>query len=127
MRNQIFAALLLPIVFGIAGSVHAEDELLIYAVVSEEPKDKTHVPAKVSISDVVSDTKLLVPDTIAHNPVWRTLEICHAVRLEGTKTSEGIKVVDAKIINASMLPMSLQAFAGDCLIKKALNVAPLVD
>ncbi|WP_455246179.1 hypothetical protein [Petrachloros mirabilis] len=127
MRNPIFAALVFSTVFGIASSVNAEGELLIYAVVSEEPKDKTQVPAKVSISDVVSDSKLFVPDTIANNPVWRTLEICHAVRLEGTKTSDGIKVLDAKIINASMLPMSLQAFAGDCLIKKALNVAPMVD
>jgi len=26
-----------------------------------------------------------------------------------------------------MLPMSLQSFAGDCLIKKALEIAPMVD
>jgi hypothetical protein len=26
-----------------------------------------------------------------------------------------------------MLPMSLQSFAGDCLIKKAVEIAPMVD
>jgi len=26
-----------------------------------------------------------------------------------------------------MLPMSLQSFAGDCLIKKAIEIAPMVD
>jgi len=31
------------------------------------------------------------------------------------------------VIDASMLPMSLQSFAGDCLIKKALEIAPMVD
>jgi hypothetical protein len=49
------------------------------------------------------------------------------MRVEGTKTLEGYRVVTVKIIDASMLPMSLQSFAGDCLIKKAIEVAPLVD
>lgn len=127
MRDLFVAAFILVIPLGVIGAAGAGDEVLMYAVVSEVPKDKTHVPAKVSVNDEVSDTNLLVPETIANNPVWRTLEICHAVRLEGTKSSDGIRVVDAKIINASMLPMSLQAFAGDCLIKKALSVAPLMD
>jgi hypothetical protein len=26
-----------------------------------------------------------------------------------------------------MLPMSLQSFAGDCLINKSIEIAPLVD
>lgn len=127
MKHLFVTAFLLAMPLGIIGVAGAGDDVLMYAVIREIPKDKTHVPAKVSLNDVVSDTTLLVPESIATNPVWRTLEICHAVRLEGIKSADGIKVVDAKIINASMLPMSLQAFAGDCLMKKALSVAPLMD
>jgi hypothetical protein len=41
--------------------------------------------------------------------------------------AEGYQVLTVRVIDASMLPMSLQSFAGDCLIKKAIEVAPLVD
>ena len=101
--------------------------LLIFAVVSEVPKNKARVAVKASISDAVSDTKLLASETILNNPIWKKLEICHAMRVEGTKVAEGYQVLTVRIIDASMLPMSLQSFAGDCLIKKAIEVAPLVD
>ena len=106
---------------------HSEDELLIFAVVNEAPKDKSRVSVKASINDVAIDTKLLASETILNNLIWKKLEICHAMRVEGTKTQEGYKVTTVRIIDASMLPMSLQSFAGDCLIKKAIEVAPLVD
>jgi hypothetical protein len=108
-------------------TVSAEDESLIFAVVSEVPKDRLRVSAKISINDVVSDVKLLASDTILNNPIWKKLEICHALRIEGIKAAEGVKLSTIRVIDASMLPMSLQTFAGDCLIKKAIEVAPLVD
>ena len=106
---------------------YAEDELLIFAVVSEVPKDKSRVAVKASVNDVASDTKLLASEAILNNLIWKKLEICHAMRVEGTKAPEGYRVLSVRIIDASMLPMSLQSFAGDCLIKKAIEVAPLVD
>ena len=106
---------------------YADDELLIFAVVSEVPKDKSRVPVKASVNDVAMDTKLLASDAILSNLVWKKLEICHAMRVEGTKAPDGYRVLTVRIIDAGMLPMSLQSFAGDCLIKKAIEVAPLVD
>jgi hypothetical protein len=47
--------------------------------------------------------------------------------VEGMKALDGYRVLTVRIIDASMLPMSLQSFAGDCLIKKAIEVAPLAD
>ena len=120
-------ALLLTCLTGTSGIGHAEEELLIFAVVSEVPKDKSRVAVKASVNDVATDTKLLASDTILNNPIWKKLEICHAMRVEGTKAPEGYRILTVRIIDASMLPMSLQSFAGDCLIKKAIEVAPLVD
>jgi hypothetical protein len=71
--------------------------------------------------------KLLASETILNNLIWKKLEICHAMKLEGNKVPDGFQVVTVHVIDASMLPMSLQSFAGDCLIKKAIEIAPLVD
>ena len=127
MKRRSWMAVLLAFVLGAAVGVSAEDELLIFAVVSEVPKDKSRVAVKASINDVASDTKLLASETILTNPIWKKLEVCHAMRVEGTKAPDGYRVATVRIIDASMLPMSLQSFAGDCLIKKAIEVAPLVD
>jgi hypothetical protein len=51
----------------------------------------------------------------------------HAMKVEGAKTGDGFKVSSARILDASMLPMALQGFAGDCLIKKAVDIAPMAD
>lgn len=101
--------------------------MIAFAVVSEPPKDKTRVPAKVAIEGVVSDLKLLASEQILSNPVWRRLEICHAMKLEGQKVQDGFRVASVRMIDGAMLPMVLQGFAGDCLLKKALEMAPLVD
>ena len=115
------------IVAGPASVAQAEGEILAFAVISESPKDKARILAKVSVNDAVSDMKLLASETILNNLIWKKLEICHAMKLEGYKASEGFQVVTVHVIDASMLPMSLQSFAGDCLIKKALEIAPMVD
>ena len=127
MKGLCGVAVLLAFVIGAGLAGLAEEELLIFAVVSEVPKDKSRVAVKASVNDVATDTKLLASDAILNNLIWKKLEICHAMRVEGTKTPEGYRVVTVRIIDASMLPMSLQSFAGDCLIKKAIEVAPLVD
>ena len=110
-----------------ASFVQADGETPVFAVVSEAPKDNARVSAKVSVNDVVSDMKLLASETILNNLIWKKLEICHALKMEGYKVAEGFQIVTVHVIDASMLPMSLQSFAGDCLIKKAIEIAPLVD
>lgn len=114
-------------VTGTASLVQADGEVLGFAVVSETPRDKARISAKVSVNDAVSDMKLLASDTILNNLIWKKLEICHAMRIEGYKVAEGFQIVTVHVIDAGMLPMSLQSFAGDCLIKKAIEIAPLVD
>ncbi|MBI5316192.1 MAG: hypothetical protein HZB34_09490 [Nitrospirae bacterium] len=115
------------LMLGTASTVQADGEILAFAVVSEAPKDKARVAAKVSIHDAVSDMKLLASETILNNLIWKKLEICHAMKLHGFKAAEGFQVVTVHVIDAGMLPMSLQSFAGDCLIKKAIEIVPLVD
>ncbi len=104
-----------------------DEEVVAFAVVSEPPKDKSRVSAKVAIDGSVTDLKLLASDQILSNLIWKKLEICHAMKLEGQKVQEGFRVAAVKMIDGAMLPMVLQGFAGDCLLKKALEVAPLVD
>ena len=126
-RLSLLLMLFWLIAMGSASLVKADGELLVFAVVSEAPKDRARVPARVSMNDAVSNMKLLASETILNNLIWKKLEICHAMKLEGFKVAEGFQVVTVHVIDASMLPMSLQSFAGDCLIKKAIEIAPLVD
>lgn len=108
-------------------SAGGEDTVFVFAVVSAPPKDRMRVPAKVAIEGSVADIKLLASDDILTNLTWKKLEICHALKLEGHRTSEGFRVRTVHAIDGAMLPMVLQGFAGDCLLKKALEVAPFVD
>ncbi|MDH4187795.1 MAG: hypothetical protein OEV08_12445 [Nitrospira sp.] len=125
---MLFVLMLVSLVsIGPVSLVQADSELMAYAVVSEVPKDKSRVSAKVSLNDAVSDIKLMASDTILNNLIWKKLEICHAMKLEGFKVADGFQVVTVHVIDAGMLPMSLQSFAGDCLIKKAIDIAPMVD
>mgnify|MGYP003336862206 CR=1 FL=1 len=126
------------IAIGVAGVVLAmlpwvgnqaagDEDVVAYAVVSEPPRDKARIAAKVAIDGSVADMRLLASETILSNPIWRKLEICHAMKLEGQKASDGFRVTSVRVIDGAMLPMLLQGFAGDCLLRKALEVAPLVD
>lgn len=126
-RLFLFLLFLSLIAMGTVFFVQANGEILGFAVVSEVPKDKAKVSAKVSVNDAVSDMKLLASETILNNLIWKKLEICHAMRIEGHKVAEGFQIVTVHMIDAGMLPMSLQSFAGDCLIKKAVEIAPMVD
>lgn len=112
---------------GLAVPAAAQDEPFIYAVVSEEPKDKSRVAAKAAVDGAVVDIKLLASEAILNNLIWKKLEICHAMRLEGSKSGDSFRVTSVRVVDASMLPMLLQGVAGDCLIKKAIDLAPMVD
>ena len=120
-------ALGIVIAFGMSGPAWADDEQVFFAVISDVPKDKMRISAKVLQDGASSDTKLIPSETVVTNPVWRTLEVCHALKIEGMKISDGLKVMSARVLDASMLPMGLQGFAGDCLIKKAVEIAPLAE
>ena len=130
MRHPAFLLCsILIVLVGVAHTVSAgtEEDVIAFAVVSELPKDKTRVPAKVAIEGSVTDMKLLASDHILSNLAWKQLEICHALKLEGQKSSEGFRIHSVRVIDGAMLPMVLQGYAGDCLLKKALEVAPFVD
>jgi hypothetical protein len=129
IRTAILMCGVLIVMAGVVklSSVLAEEDLVAFAVVSELPTDTTRVPAKVAIDGSVSDMKLLASDQILSNLVWKKLEVCHALKLEGHKSPEGFRIHSVRAIDGAMLPMVLQGIAGDCLLKKALEVAPFVD
>lgn len=129
IRTAILMCGILLVMAGVVRSLSAiaDENVLAFAVVTELPKDKTRVPAKVAIDGSVSDMKLLASDQILSNLVWKNLEVCHALKLEGQKSSDGFRIHSLRAIDGAMLPMVLQGFAGDCLLKKALEVAPFVD
>jgi hypothetical protein len=107
--------------------VIANDGVVAFAVVSEDPKDTARVPARIAIDGTVSQMRLLASEQILSNLIWKKLEICHALKLEGHKSQDGFHVLSVRAIDAAMLPMVLQGFAGDCLLRKALEIAPFVD
>lgn len=112
---------------GPAWSQQQDDPPLVFAVVTKVPKDLAKVPARVFAGGQVVDSVLLAPDTILANPIWRTLEVCHSLRLGAWKTPDGFKLDTVRVIDSSQLPMELQGVAGDCLIRKALDIAPMAD
>ncbi len=127
MSRFRWLALGMLMVSGLVVPAWGEDEQVFFAVVSDVPKDKTRISAKVLQDGSSSDMKLIAGDLVVGNPVWRALEVCHALKIEGVKIGDGLKVMSARVLDASMLPMALQGFAGDCLIKKAVEIAPLAE
>lgn len=105
-----------------------EDPLILFAVVTQIPKDKKQVTAQaVGTGGAVTEIVLIASEAVLANPIWKKLEICQSLRVEAWKNPDGYRVVSAKILDSSMLPMSLQGIAGDCLLKKALEFAPPED
>lgn len=105
---------------------HAQET--IFAVVTNVSKDKKQATAQISVGGgAVSESTLLPTEDVLENLIWRKLEICHSLRAEGLKTGEGYRITSVKMLDAGMLPMTLQGMAGECLLKKALEFAPLVD
>ncbi len=127
-RTAVIVCLLILVMEFLGPSfVMADDAVVAFAVVSEDPKDTARVSARIAIDGVVSEMKLLASEQILSNLIWKKLEICHALKLEGHKSPDGFHVLSVRAIDAAMLPMVLQGFAGDCLLRKALEIAPFVD
>lgn len=127
MKFGVFLILGMVALEGLAWSQEPGDALLAFAVVTKVPKDLAKVSARVFVGGQVVDSVLLAPETIIGNPIWRTLEICHSLRLGAWKTPEGFKLDTVRVIDSSQLPMELQGVAGDCLIRKAVDIAPMVE
>ena len=105
----------------------SDDEEPVFAVVTKVQKDRRQATARIYIGGTVVETTLIPTDATLDNPIWRKLEICHSLRMQGAKTSEGYRITALRNLDAGMLPMALQGIAGDCLTKKALEFAPAID
>src|SRR5688572_21648542 len=123
--NPPFVIAMAMLIWLIACPVSAQET--IFAVVTSVPKDKRLITAEISVGGTVSQATLAPTEEVLDNLIWRNLEICHALKAEGLKMGEGYRVTSVKALDAGMLPMALQGVAGECLLKKALEFAPLVD
>lgn len=130
IRTGILSAALVALL-GVTASSAAqqpqEDGVLIFAVVTSISKDRQQVMAQVSEGGQVVEATLIPSETIHGSSIWRTLEICHSLRAYAAKADDGYHLLKVRAIEAGMLPMAMQGLAGDCLLKKALDFAPLVD
>ena len=104
-----------------------QDPELLFAVVTKVSKDRRQVTAQVSSGGVVSEATLIASEAVLDNLIWKKLEVCHALKADAWKNAEGYRLVSIKVLDAGMLPMALQGIAGDCMIKKALEIAPQGD
>ena len=123
-KAAIALAALASLVF-LATRVSAQDT--IFAVVTKVDKDKRQAVAQVLAGGTVAESVLVPTEAVQDNLIWKKLEMCHSLKAEATKSPEGYRIMSVKMLDAGMLPMSLQGIAGDCLLKKALEFAPLVD
>lgn len=125
-QTRIIGAMMMAVLLSfVTGPVSAQET--IFAVVTSVSKDKRQAVAQVAVEGTVSAAALVPTDDVLDNPIWRNLEICHSLKAEGLKAGEGYRITSVKGLDAGMLPMPLQGIAGECLIKKALEFAPLVD
>jgi len=129
MTRTGWIGLLAGVVYGLAAAVALpqSDPLIVFAVVTKISKDRKQVQAQVFEGGATSEAALIPTDPIVDNLVWRKLEICQALKLEAWKNPEGYRIVSIRVLDAGMLPMTLQGIAGDCLIRKALEFGPPVD
>ncbi len=101
--------------------------LLIFAVITEPPENKKQITAQVFAGGRVEEANLVADEGILQNIMWKKLEICHSLKVQALKVPEGYRIVSFRVVGAGMLPMSLQGVAGDCLLRKALEYAPLLE
>jgi hypothetical protein len=104
-----------------------QDPEVLFAVVTKVSKDRRQVTAQVSSGGVVSESTLIASEAVLDNLIWKKLEICHALKADAWKNAEGYRLVSIRVLDAGMLPMALQGIAGDCMMKKALEIAPQGD
>jgi hypothetical protein len=124
-RIGLPAVLILSVLIGT--SLISAQETVLFAVVTNVSKDKKQATAQVVSTGAVSEAVLIPTEAVLENLIWKKLEACHSLRADASKIAEGYRIYSIKILDAGMLPMPLQGVAGDCLLKKALEFAPLVD
>lgn len=114
---------------GVAGRAPAQqDASLIFAVIIEAPTDKSRVIAEALAGEKrLGEVMLLADEGLQRHVMWRQLEMCQSVKAEVIREPDGYRVLSFKMVGASMLPMQLQGVAGDCMLKKALEYAPLLE
>jgi hypothetical protein len=122
VKIVVAVLLLMPV----AGEAQQDPEV-VFAVVTKVQKDRRQVLAQVSTGSQATEMSLIPSEALLENPSWKKLEICHSLKAEGWKQPEGYRIVSMKLLDAGMLPMTLQGLAGDCLLKKALEFAPQID
>jgi hypothetical protein len=108
-------------------AAEAQEPETIFGVVTKVQKDRRQILAQVSTGGPAIEMSLTPSEALAENSIWKKLEVCHSLKAEGWKQSEGYRIVSMKLLDAGMLPMTLQGLAGDCLLKKALEFAPQID
>lgn len=116
------------LVIGLGSAAWAQkDSLLIFAVVTEVPSDKSRVTVQVLVGDTVEQGVLLADERLQNHVMWRKLEMCHSIKAKVRREGADYRVQSFKMLSAFMLPMALQGIEGDCLLKKAMQYAPLID
>ncbi len=125
LRKGIVSTMMAMAVSHTPYGAYAQDT--IFAVVTNVSKDKKQATAQVSVGGTTAEATLLPTEDVLDNLIWRKLEICHSLKADGQKTGDGYRITSIKVLDAGMLPMALQGIAGECLLKKALEFAPLVD
>lgn len=121
-------AVCLGLVIGFGPAVSAQqDSFLIFAVITEVPSDKSRVTGQVLTGESVEEAHLLANERLQNHVMWRKLEMCHSIKAEVRREGADYRVLSFKMLSAFMLPMALQGIEGDCLLKKAMQYAPLID
>src|SRR2546427_13276565 len=116
-----------PLLVPAARAMSQQDPLVLSAVVTKTPKARKQVTAQLSTGGAATEATLIATEPILDNLIWKKLEICHSLKGEAWMTPEGYRLVSVKILDAGMLPMTLQGIAGEGLLKKEFEFAPLVD
>ena len=110
-----------------ATGLSEDGPILILAVLSEAPTDPDKLRAQVLVKGRLFESVLFPTESVNRNPMWSKLEMCQGMKANGRPVTDGYRIIDFRVLGASMLPMALQGVAGDCFMKKALEYAPLVE
>ncbi len=109
------------------GSAAQQGPVLVFAVITDVSPGTHEVTAQVYAGGHVTESALIASERVQNNPMWKTVEICQSLKAQARKVPEGYRITSFRMLGGGMLPMALQGIAGDCLLKKVLEFAPLVD
>ncbi len=127
--NKVLYCLCAAVVLTLAsvGKAAQQGPVLVFAVITDVSPGTHEVTAQVYAGGQVTESALVASERVQHNPMWKTLEICQSLKAEAWKVPEGYRIASFRMLAGGMLPMALQGIAGDCLLKKVLEFAPLLD